>query len=177
MESASLGSKAPVTNKLASPCTIDQTGISKFCLCLSRQNLPFVKRDAAQIAAVRRGGYVLSDAAGAKAIIIATGSEIDLALKAQAALAAEGIAVRVVSMPSTNVFDRQDKAWRDSVLPAGLPRVAVEAGVSDGWYKYVGLDGKVVGLDRFGESAPAGALFKEFGFTADNVAAVVKSVI
>ncbi len=146
-------------------------------LCLSRQNLPFVKRDAAQIAAVRRGGYVLSDAAGAKAIIIATGSEIDLALKAQAALAAEGIAVRVVSMPSTNVFDRQDKAWRDSVLPAGLPRVAVEAGVSDGWYKYVGLDGKVVGLDRFGESAPAGALFKEFGFTADNVAAVVKSVI
>ena len=146
-------------------------------LCLSRQNLPFVKRDAAQIAAVRRGGYVLSDAAGAKAIIIATGSEIELALKAQAALAAEGIAVRVVSMPSTNVFDRQDKAWRDSVLPAGLPRVAVEAGVSDGWYKYVGLDGKVVGLDRFGESAPAGALFKEFGFTADNVAAVVKSVI
>jgi transketolase len=110
-------------------------------------------------------------------VIIATGSEVDLALKAQAALAQEGIPVRVVSMPNTNAFDRQDKAWRDSVLPKGLPRVAVEAGVTGGWYKYVGLEGAVVGLDRFGESAPAGVLFKEFGFTAENVVKVVKSVL
>ena len=147
-------------------------------LCLSRQNLPFVKRDDVQIAAVARGGYVLSEAQGkAQALIIATGSEVELALKAQAALAQEGIAVRVVSMPNTNAFDRQDKAWRDSVLPKGLPRVAVEAGVTGGWYKYVGLEGAVVGLDRFGESAPAGVLFKEFGFTAENVVKVVKSVL
>ncbi len=147
-------------------------------LCLSRQNLPFVKRDAATLAAIARGGYVLAEAEGkAQAVIIATGSEVDLALKAQAELAQEGIAVRVVSMPNTNAFDRQDKAWRDSVLPKGLPRVAVEAGVTGGWYKYVGLEGAVVGLDRFGESAPAGVLFKEFGFTAENVVKVVKSVL
>ncbi len=147
-------------------------------LCLSRQNLPFVKRDEAQIAAVARGGYVLSEAQGkAQAVIIATGSEVDLALKAQAALAQEGVAVRVVSMPNTNAFDRQDAAYKAGVLPKGLPRVAVEAGVTGGWYKYVGLEGAVVGLDRFGESAPAGVLFKEFGFTAENVVKVVKSVL
>ena len=92
-------------------------------------------------------------------------------------LAGEGIAVRVVSMPSTNVFDRQDDAWRAAVLPAGVPRVAVEAGVTAGWYKYTGLEGAVVGLDRFGESAPAGALFKLFGFTPENVARTVKAVL
>jgi transketolase len=147
-------------------------------LCLSRQNLPFVKRDDAQIAAIAKGGYVLSEAQGkAQAVIIATGSEVDLALKAQAELAKEGIAVRVVSMPNTNAFDRQDAAYRNSVLPKGLPRVAVEAGVTGGWYKYVGLDGAVIGLDRFGESAPAGVLFKEFGFTAENVVKAVKDVI
>ncbi len=147
-------------------------------LCLSRQNLPFVKRDDAQIAAIAKGGYVLSEAQGkAQAVIIATGSEVDLALKAQAELAKEGIAVRVVSMPNTNAFDRQDAAYRNSVLPKGLPRVAVEAGVTGGWYKYVGLDGAVIGLDRFGESAPAGVLFKEFGFTAENVVKAVKSVL
>ena len=147
-------------------------------LCLSRQNLPFVKRDAATLAAIARGGYVLAEAEGkAQAVIIATGSEVDLALKAQAELAKEGIAVRVVSMPNTNAFDRQDAAWRASVLPKGLPRVAVEAGVTGGWYKYVGLDGAVIGLDRFGESAPAGVLFKEFGFTAENVVKAVKSVL
>jgi transketolase len=147
-------------------------------LCLSRQNLPFVKRDAAQVAAVARGGYVLSEAQGkAQAVIIATGSEVDLALKAQAELAKEGVAVRVVSMPNTNAFDRQDAAYKAGVLPKGLPRIAVEAGVTDGWYKYVGLDGKVVGLDRFGESAPAGVLFKEFGFTVENVVKTVKSVL
>ena len=110
-------------------------------------------------------------------MIIATGSEVELALAAQKQLAAEGIAVNVVSMPSTNVFDRQDAAYRAAVLPAALPKVAVEAGVSDGWYKYVGSSGKVIGIDRFGESAPAGELFKLFGFTADNVAAAVKSVL
>ena len=111
------------------------------------------------------------------AAIIATGSEVDLALKAQAALAQEGVAVRVVSMPNTNAFDRQDAAYKASVLPKGLPRVAVEAGVTGGWYKYVGLEGAVVGLDRFGESAPAGVLFKEFGFTVENVVKTVKSVL
>jgi transketolase len=147
-------------------------------LCLSRQNLPFVKRDDAQIAAIKRGGYVIAEAQGpARAVIIATGSEIDLALKAQATLAEKGVPVRVVSMPSTNAFDRQDAAYRASVLPPGLPRVAVEAGVTGGWYKYVGLDGAVIGLDRFGESAPAGELFKEFGFTAANVAKAVESVL
>ncbi|MBX9849014.1 MAG: transketolase, partial [Rhodocyclaceae bacterium] len=146
-------------------------------LCLSRQNLPYTVRSAEQVAAIRKGGYVLSDAANPKAVIIATGSELELALKGQAKLAEEGIAVRVVSMPSTNVFDRQDKAWKDSVLPRGVVRIAIEAGVTDGWRKYVGLEGAVIGLDRFGESAPAGQLFKEFGFTVDNVVATVKSVL
>jgi transketolase len=147
------------------------------CHILSRQNLPFIQRDEATIANIGKGGYVLKDAAGAKAVIIATGSEVSLALKAQEQLAADGIPVRVVSMPSTNVFDRQDAAYRESVLPRGLPRIAVEAGVSDYWRKYVGLEGAVIGWDHFGESAPADELFKEFGFTPENVAAAVKSVI
>jgi len=147
-------------------------------LCLSRQNLPFVPRDAAAIDNIRRGGYILSEAKGAaKAVIIATGSEVDLALKAQAALAEKGIGVRVVSMPCTNTFDRQDAAYKASVLGKGLPRVAVEAGVTDGWWKYVGTEGKVIGLDRFGESAPAGILFKEFGFTVANVVSAVESLL
>ncbi|MFV2029008.1 transketolase [Neisseria sp. S1] len=148
------------------------------CLIFSRQNLPFVARSQEQLSDIKRGGYVISAAKGkAQAVIIATGSEVELALNAQTALAEQGIAVNVVSMPSTNVFDKQDAAYRAAVLPEGLPRVAVEAGVSDGWYKYVGLNGKVVGLDRFGESAPAEELFKEFGFTVDNVVAAVKSVL
>lgn len=146
-------------------------------MVLSRQNLPFVARDAAQLAAIQKGGYVLRDAAGARAVLIATGSEVELALKAQEALAAEGVAVRVVSMPCTNVFDRQDKAWRDSVLPAGLPRLAIEAGHPDFWRKYVGLDGDVVGIDHFGESAPAPQLFQAFGFTVDNVVAKTKALL
>jgi transketolase len=151
-------------------------------LCLSRQNLPFVPRDEATIANIKKGGYIISEAKNGKpkAIIIATGSEVDLALKAQAAMAAE-IPVRVVSMPCTNAFDRQDVAYRDSVLLKGVPRVAVEAGVTDGWYKYVGAagggQGAVIGLDRFGESAPAGALFKEFGFTVANVVKTVEQFI
>ncbi len=147
-------------------------------LLLSRQNLAFAKRTPETLAGARRGGYVLAEAQGsARAVIIATGSEVQLALAAQQQLAAAGIAVRVVSMPSSNVFDRQDAAYRGQVLPAGLPRVAVEAGVTDGWRKYVGLQGAVVGIDRFGESAPAGELFKHFGFTPERVAEAVKSVL
>ena len=146
-------------------------------LLLSRQNLPFVQRDAQTIAAIERGGYVLRDAPNARAVIIATGSEVALALAAQETLAEKGIAVRVVSMPCTERFDAQDAEWREAVLPKGLPRVAVEAGATAGWYKYVGLDGAVVGIDSFGESAPAGVLFKHFGLTADHVAAAVEQVL
>jgi transketolase len=147
-------------------------------LLYSRQNVPFVTRAPATLASVRRGGYVLSEAQGApRAVLIATGSEVSLALEAQKKLAAEGVAVRVVSMPSSSVFDRQDAGYRAEVLPRGVPRVAVEAGVSAFWRKYVGLEGGVVGIDRFGESAPAGELFKHFGFTVENVADTVKSVI
>ncbi|MEW6163470.1 MAG: transketolase [Pseudomonadota bacterium] len=147
-------------------------------LALSRQNLPFVKRDAATIENIKKGGYILSAAKGtARAVIVATGSEVELALKAQEALAQQEIHVNVVSMPSTNVFDRQDKAYKDSVLPKGLPKIVVEAGVTDGWWKYVGGEGAVIGLDRFGESAPAGVLFKEFGFTVANVVKAVEQFI
>ncbi len=146
-------------------------------LIFSRQNLPFVERDSQQVADIKRGGYVLRDAAGARAVLIATGSEIELALKSADALAAEGIPVGVVSMPSTDVFDRQDAAYKAAVLGKGLPRVAIEAGVSDFWFKYVGLEGAVIGIDTFGESAPAGVLFKHFGFTTDKVVAAVKSVL
>ncbi len=147
------------------------------CLIFSRQGLPFVARSEAQLANIAKGGYVLSDADNAQAVLLATGSEVALALDAQKALAAEGVAVRVVSMPATTVFDQQDKAYQASVLPKGLPRVAVEAGVSDFWRKYVGLEGAVVGIDHFGESAPANELFKTFGFTTENVVAAVKSVL
>ena len=148
-------------------------------MIFSRQNLPHQKRDATQMANIAKGGYVLSEADGGKpqAVIIATGSEVGLAVEAQKLLAAKCKKVRVVSMPSTDAFDAQDAAYRDAVLPKGVKRVAVEAGVTDGWYKYVGLDGKVVGLNRFGESAPAGALFKEFGFTPENVAKAVEEVL
>ena len=146
-------------------------------LIFSRQNLPFQERTDAQIADIARGGYVLQDAVGAKLILIATGSEVELATKAAAALALEGVAVRVVSMPSTDVFDRQDAAYKASVLTRGVPRVAIEAGVTDFWYKYVGLEGAVVGIDTFGESAPAPVLFKHFGFTVENVVAKANIVL
>jgi transketolase len=145
-------------------------------LALSRQNLPTLTGGIAADT-IRRGGYVVADAANAQAVLIATGSEVKLAVDAQKALAEQGIAVRVVSLPCTSVFDRQDQAYRDSVLPRGLPRVAIEAGIADYWYKYVGLDGAVVGMSSFGESAPAGELFKHFGFTVDNVANTVKKVL
>jgi len=144
-------------------------------LLLSRQNLPYApKRGLDEIA---KGAYVLAEPSEvgmkkAKAVIIATGSEVQLAMRAQELLALDGIAVRVVSMPSTSVFDRQDAAYKKSVLPAGLPRIAVEAGVTDYWWKYGCA--AVVGIDTYGESAPAPALFKHFGFTAENVAATVK---
>jgi transketolase len=146
-------------------------------LVFSRQNLQFQKRGAKQLADIARGAYVLADCDGKpQALILATGSEVQLAMGAQARLAEEGLRVRVVSMPSTSVFDRQEAAYRDTVLPPGVPRVAVEAGVSDYWRKYVGLEGAVIGIDRYGESAPGPELFQYFGFTVDKVAAAVKRV-
>jgi transketolase len=148
------------------------------CLIFTRQNTAFQPRTEKAIAAVSRGGYVLAEAGGAlKAILIATGSEVELAIQARAVLEAEGLGVRVVSMPCTQVFDAQDAAYRSSVLPRGVPRVAVEAGVTDFWHKYVGLEGRAIGIDRFGESAPFKDLYKFFGFTVENVAAAVKEVI
>ncbi|MBP7466532.1 MAG: transketolase, partial [Pseudoxanthomonas sp.] len=142
------------------------------CLVFSRQNLPHQARSAAQVAQIERGGYVLADADGGvpDLILIGTGSEVALAMEAKAVLDAAGSKTRVVSMPSTDVFDRQDAAYRESVLPNAVRRrVAVEAGVTGFWGKYVGLDGAVVGLDSFGASAPAGQLFKHFGITTDKV--------
>ena len=151
------------------------------CLLLTRQNVAFNPRRADQIAAIRRGAYVLVDAPGARATIIATGSEVALAVGAQKALAEAGIPVRVVSMPCCSVFDRQDAAYRAQVLPRGVPRVAVEAGVTDYWRKYVGAvddpSAAVVGIDRFGESAPGPVLFKHFEFTIDHVVAEVRRVL
>jgi transketolase len=148
-------------------------------LIFSRQNLPFQKRDAATIKLIDKGAYILSEAADGnpQAIIIATGSEVALAMAAQKTLAAEGIQVRVVSMPCTNLFDRQDQAYKESILPTGINRVAVEAGVADYWYKYVGFEGEIIGIDTFGESAPAEVLFKYFGFTVENVIEAVKRII
>jgi len=147
------------------------------CLIFSRQGLPHQNRSDSQIADIARGAYVLKDCDGTPdAIIIATGSEVALATGAAEQFA--GKKVRVVSMPSAEVFDAQDAAYKESVLPAAVTaRVAVEAGVTDYWYKYVGLNGKVIGINRFGESAPAGQLFKEFGFTVENVVKAVESVL
>jgi transketolase len=141
-------------------------------LLLSRQSLPALEHPNPE--AIRRGGYVISDAPFAKALLIASGSEVQLALAAQKLLE---VPVRVVSMPCPSVFERQERTWREAVLPRGLPRVAIEAGVPDYWRKYVGLEGAVVGLDRYGESAPAADLFRHFGFTPERVADVVRSVI
>ena len=150
-------------------------------LIFSRQNLLFSERTDAQIANVAKGGYVLRDwndeIVARKIILIATGSEVELALKAVEPLAREGIAARVVSMPATTVFDQQDAEYRERVLPKGVRRVAIEAGVTDFWRKYVGLEGGVVGIDTFGESAPAGVLFKHFGFTVENVVATAKAAL
>ena len=150
------------------------------CLIFSRQNLAHQTRNATQIAAIARGGYILSEASkgSPQAILIATGSEIGIAMEAQKLLADKGRQVRVVSMPNTRVFDAQDAAYRESVLPAAVTnRVAVEAGVTDFWRKYVGLNGNVIGIDTFGESAPAGAVFKHFGFTAENIVKMVEGIL
>ncbi|MCX9155282.1 transketolase [Niveibacterium sp. 24ML] len=148
------------------------------CLILSRQNLPHQTRSAAQLDAIARGGYVLSDCEAApKAVIIATGSEVSLAMEAQRVLAEHDVPVRVVSMPSSFMFERQDAAYRASVLPRGVPRVAVEAGVTDGWRKYVGLEGAVIGIDAFGESAPAPVLYEHFGITTARVVEAVHNLI
>jgi len=146
---------------------------------LTRQGLPHQPRATEQVQNVARGGYVLKECDGRPDILlIATGSEVELAMGAAEALAGDGVKARVVSMPSTDVFDAQDAGYRESVLPAAVSaRVAIEAGVTDGWWRYVGMQGHVIGLDRFGESAPASELFEHFGFTTDNVVAVAKDVL
>ncbi|HAI93769.1 MAG TPA: transketolase [Xanthomonadaceae bacterium] len=149
------------------------------CLVFSRQNLPHQPRSDAQVKQIERGGYVLADAEGGTpdVILIGTGSEVGLAVQAKQALDAQGIKTRVVSMPSTDVFDRQDAAWRESVLPAAVrKRVAVEAGVTGFWRQYVGLDGAVIGIDSFGASAPADALYAHFGITAEHVVQAAKAL-
>ncbi len=147
-------------------------------LILSRQNLPCQKRTPERINNIAKGGYVLSpEGMALRVILIATGSEVALAIEAQKVLAKEGIEARVVSMPSCFMFDRQTPDYRDTVLPPDVRRVAIEAGVSGGWHKYVGRNGGVVSIDTFGESAPAGVLFKHFGFSVENVVKVVKSVL
>ncbi|MEB6539328.1 transketolase [Serratia plymuthica] len=148
-------------------------------LIFSRQNLTQQPRTAEQLANVYRGGYVLKDCAGTPdVILIATGSEVGITVEAADKLSAAGTKVRVVSMPSTDAFDKQDAAYRESVLPSSVTaRVAVEAGIADYWYKYVGLNGAIVGMTTFGESAPADQLFKEFGFTVDNVVAKAQALL
>ncbi|HEB80547.1 MAG TPA: transketolase, partial [Chromatiales bacterium] len=149
------------------------------CLIFTRQTTAFQKRDAGVIGNIRRGGYVLCDCEGKpQAILIATGSEVGLAMDAARALAGKGIRVRVVSMPCCEVFDAQDEGYRESVLPGDVhARVAVEAGLSGYWQKYVCPTGRVIGIDRFGESAPGGVLMKEFGFTAEHVSDVVEEIL
>ncbi|ACL32600.1 transketolase [Glaesserella parasuis] len=151
-------------------------------LIFTRQNLAQMERTPEQLANVARGGYILRQCCEKgdcpDLILIATGSEVELAMKAAEVLSAEGHKVRVVSMPSTNVFDAQDEAYRESVLPSSVTkRVAIEAGISDFWYKYVGFGGRIVGMNSFGESAPASELFKLFGFTVDNVVAKAKEIL
>ena len=148
-------------------------------LIFSRQNLAQQDRDTEQVANIAKGGYILKDCAGKpELIIIATGSEVELAVSAAAELTAEGKAVRVVSMPATDAFDKQDAEYRESVLPADVTvRIAVEAGIADFWYKYVGFGGKIIGMTTFGESAPAGELFKMFGFTTENVVNTAKELL
>ncbi|MFP5382708.1 MAG: transketolase [Gammaproteobacteria bacterium] len=147
-------------------------------LVFSRQNLPHIARDEAKLAAIARGGYAVNDVANPQAILIATGSEVELAMNAAKILDEKGRAVRVVSMPSTDVFDAQDAAYRESVLPNAVrARVAVEAGMKEYWRRYVGLDGAIIGMESFGESAPAAQLYQQFGITTDAVVAAVESLI
>jgi transketolase len=147
-------------------------------LICSRQNLPYQSRTPEAEQGIRRGGYVLVEPEQSpRAAIIATGSEVAIAVEAQKTLAAQGIAVRVISMPATTVFDRQSRDYREQVLPRHLPCVAVEAGVRDPWCKYVGRSGVVIGIDRFGESAPAGELFKHFGIVPERIVAAITTLL
>ncbi len=168
----------PADGRETTACWIDAlTGKEPSCIVVSRQTLPQLDGTGEK---AFKGGYILADSnkKNPDAIIIATGSEVVLAMNAKKALAEEGIDVRVVSMPCVEVFEKQSEKYKESVLPNAIrARVAVEAGATMCWYKYVGMDGKVVGIDRFGESAPAGKLFAKFGFTAENVANAVKEVI
>jgi transketolase len=156
-----------------------QTRNAPSCLVLSRQNLPFVQRTPEQLAAIERGGYVVHDCKGVpEAIVMASGSEVQLALAAAERLTAGGRRIRVVSLPSTSLFEAQDEAWREYVLPRAVrARVAVEAGSADFWASYVGLDGCVVGMRGFGESAPASELFAHFGITVDAVETALQTSI
>jgi transketolase len=167
-----------VESAVAWKCAVERAD-GPSSLIFSRQGLPHQERSDETLANIARGGYTLVDCDGEpEAIVIATGSEVALAVEAQKTLAGQGRRVRVVSMPSVDAFEAQDAEYREAVLPAAVTRrVVVEAAVTDGWYKYAGLQGKVVGIDRFGESAPAGQLFKEFGFTAENVVKAVESVL
>ncbi|MDG6882448.1 Transketolase 1 [Phocoenobacter uteri] len=167
-----------VESAVAWKCAVERKD-GPSALIFTRQNLTQMDRDTQQLADVSRGGYVLKDCEGTpELILIATGSEVELAVKAAEQLTAEGKKVRVVSMPCTNIFDRQDDAYRESVLPSSVTkRVAIEAGIADFWYKYVGFGGRIVGMNSFGESAPAGELFKLFGFTVDNVVAKAKEIL
>ncbi len=148
-------------------------------LIFSRQNLAQQPRSAEQVVNIAKGGYILKDCSGQpELILIATGSEVELAVAAYEQLSAEGKAVRVVSMPSTDAFDKQDAAYREAVLPAAVTkRIAIEAGIADFWYKYVGFGGRIIGMTSFGESAPAGELFKLFGFTTENVVKQAKELL
>jgi transketolase len=145
-------------------------------LCLSRQNLPRLT-DASMVENIRKGGYILSDMEGAQAVIVSTGSELDIAMKAQAELAALGIATRVVSMPCTNVFDRQTDAYQEMVIPFNTPSLAIEAAHPDFWRKYVGRHGVVIGMPTFGESAPAPQLYQHFGITVERVVCTVRTIV
>jgi transketolase len=145
-------------------------------LCLSRQNLPRLT-DISMVDNIRKGGYILSDMEGARAVIVSTGSELEIAMKAQAELAAQGIATRVVSMPCTNVFDRQTDAYQEMVIPYATPSVAIEAAHPDFWRKYVGRHGVVIGMPTFGESAPAPKLYAHFGITVERVVANVRTIV
>jgi len=148
-------------------------------LIFSRQNLTFMPRSQEQIADISKGGYVIFEGEGQpQLILISTGSEVELAVKVAKEMASKAISIRVVSMPSTNVFEEQSAEYRESVLPSNISkRIAIEAGSTDGWWKYVGLEGKIIGLDRFGESAPASDLFKEFGFTVENLMDKVEAML
>jgi transketolase len=167
-----------VESAVAWKCAIERRD-GPSALIFSRQNLPHQPRDAAQIEAIARGGYVLRDCAGEpELILIATGSEVALAVAAADQLSQRGRRVRVVSMPSTSVFDQQDAAYKQSVLPVEVgARIAIEAAHTDFWYKYVGLEGRVIGMSSFGESAPASALFEHFGFTVENVLEVAEELL